>query len=107
MLDLTVENPISLAEVCRIVPPGHSGRRTHLSTVLRWVLTGARSPSGELVQLEALRIGGRWMSTREALQRFAERLTPTINRSSVETRTVSRRQRESERAGQELEALGI
>jgi hypothetical protein len=97
MLDLTAESPIPLADAAKLVPPARSGKRTHLSTLLRWVLTGAKAPDGQLVKLEAVRLGGRWMTSRGALQRFAERLTPRLDSDpGPAPRTVARRRRESE-----------
>lgn len=108
MFDVTVERLISLAEACRLIPAARQGKKTHLSTFLRWILEGARSQSGETVCLEAVRIGGRWMTSREALQRFAERLTlPATVAPPVPPRTPNQRQRASERAAQELEKIGI
>jgi hypothetical protein len=109
VLDLTTEKALPLAEACRIVPPARSGKKTHLSTVLRWILKGAKSPTGEMVKLEALRIGSRWVTSREALQRFAERLTPSPNGQSAPhpPRTPTQRQRAADRAAQELDRLGI
>jgi hypothetical protein len=108
VLDLTIETPLPLADACRLVPPARRGKRTHLSTLLRWILTGAKSPTGELVKLEALRLGNRWVTTRGALQRFAEALTPhTDGQAPIPPRTPTARRRASERAGKELEALGI
>jgi hypothetical protein len=111
MLDLAAEQPIALKDACRLVPPARNGHRTHLSTLLRWILTGARSPAGGRVRLEAVRIGSRWMTSREALQRFAEALTPRLDAGSVSTtpalRTPTERRRASERAARELEQLGV
>jgi hypothetical protein len=70
MINLLTERVITLVEAARLVPPGRGGRPTHLSTLLRWIHPGVRG-----VQLEAARLGGRWVTSREALQRFAERLT--------------------------------
>jgi hypothetical protein len=70
MIDLLRENSISLTEAAGLVPPGRRGRPTHLSTLLRWIKPGVRG-----VRLEAVRLGGRWVTSREALQRFADRLT--------------------------------
>jgi hypothetical protein len=76
MLDLTAEKPLPLAAAAAVLPPGRNGRKCHLSTVLRWITDGVKAPDGSLVRLEALRLGSRWVTSREALQRFAERLTP-------------------------------
>jgi hypothetical protein len=108
MLDLTNETPLPLAVAARLVPPARGGKRTHLSTILRWILEGTRGPSGETVRLEAVRLGSRWMTSREALQRFADRLTPRLDGDPAPApRTSGRRQRASERAAAELTALGI
>jgi hypothetical protein len=109
VIDLATESPIPLAAAAKLVPPARSGKRTHLSTILRWILTGAKAPDGQRVRLEAIRLGGRWMTTREALQRFTERLTPRLDGGAAPSapRTESRRRRASERAAEELKRLGM
>jgi hypothetical protein len=108
MIDLTVESVLSLEQAADILPPGRGGARPTLSCILRWILKGAKSPSGERVRLEGIRVGGRWITSREALQRFAERLTPQLDGSQTPTpRSSSRRQQASERAARELEKMGI
>ena len=108
MIDLTCESVLSLTQATQLLPPGRGGARPTLSCILRWILKGARSPSGELVRLEALRIGGRWVTSREALQRFAEALTPQLNgHAAPPPRSTAKRRRASERAAKELERLGI
>jgi hypothetical protein len=108
MIDLSTESPISLNEAARSVPPSRSAKRTHLSTILRWILKGAKAPSGEIVKLEALRLGGKWITTREALQRFAEALTPDLQAEPPQSpRSSTARQSASQRAAQELDRIGI
>jgi hypothetical protein len=108
MIDLTTEAPIPLAAAVKLVPPARTGKRTHLSTLLRWILTGAKAPDGSLVKLEAIRLGNRWMTSKPALQRFAERLTPRPDSPApASVRSPSRRQRAGERAAEELERLGM
>jgi hypothetical protein len=108
MLDLTTETPLSLAAATGLIPPGRGGERTHLSTLLRWILHGSKGPDGETVRLEAVRLGSRWVTSREAIQRFSERLTPHLDRDRAEApRTPGRRQRAADRAGRELDVLGI
>ena len=108
MIDLTCESVTSLSQAADLLPPGRGGARPTLSCILRWILKGARSPSGELVHLEALRIGGRWVTSREALQRFAESLTPPLDGNSAQIhRSPTARRRASEKAAKELERLGI
>jgi hypothetical protein len=102
MFNLTQENPIFLEEAAGLV-------RTHFSTVFRWIFKGAKAPNGERIRLEACKLGSRWCTSREALNRFAERLTPRLEdgppMSSVRTET--QRTRASEKAAKQLEAAGI
>ena len=108
MLDLNVEQPISLAAAAVLVPPARSGKRTAFQTILRWVTCGAKGPGGVRVRLEAIRLGGRWMTSHASLQRFAERLTPRLDTVSGETpRTPTRRAQAAGRAGKELDQIGI
>jgi hypothetical protein len=107
-IDLTTETTVSLSQAARLLPPGRRGRPVTLSCLLRWVLDGVKTPSGELVRLEALRLGGRWVTSREALQRFAEALTPRLAGDRPRTpRTPTTRQRAAESAARELDRLGI
>ena len=107
MIDLSKETPLSLTQAARLLPPGRGDRPVTLSCLLRWILRGARAPSGQLVRLEAVRIGGRWVTSREALQRFAEALTPSFENASPAPRPPSSRQRASERAAKQLQKMGI
>jgi hypothetical protein len=109
MIDVTTETMLSLAQAARILPPGRKGRPTSLSCVLRWILTGIRLPSGGVVRLEAVRLGGRWLTSREALQRFATALTPRLEGAAdpPAPRPPAARQRASEKAAAELERAGI
>jgi hypothetical protein len=58
MFDVTSEQTISLAAAAKLVPPARTGKRTHLSTILRWILVGAKAPDGTRVRLEAVRLVG-------------------------------------------------
>jgi hypothetical protein len=108
VLDLSAETPLPLTAAAKMVPPARSGKRTHLSTLLRWIIRGVKNPNGEIVRLEAVRLGGRWVTSQDALQRFAERLTPRIEGAPAAVpRTPERRRRASERAAAELERQGI
>jgi hypothetical protein len=108
MIDLTSERLIPLAEAAKMVPPARRGKKTHLSTLLRWVLKGAKAPDGTLVKLEALRVGGRWMTSREAIQRFALALTPRLDGGARPApRTPAQRRRDDERAAKELGRAGL
>jgi hypothetical protein len=106
MIDLKSEQLLSLAEAAQRLPRGRGGRPTHFSTILRWILTGVRGPADEKVKLEAIRLGDRWLTSAEALQRFAEALTPK-SEAPPTLRSPARRERAAARAGAALEAAGI
>ena len=106
MVDLANESLMSLTQAATILPAGRQGRKVHFSTILRWVLRGVKTPAGP-VQLEAIRLGGRWLTSREALQRFAERQTPDVSRPEPRFRTSTARQRHLERVEKELTKYGI
>jgi hypothetical protein len=104
MINLETERILSLAEAARMRPLGRDGRPTHPGTVRRWIKDGVRS-----VKLEGIRVGGSLFTSLEALQRFAERLTATEDKSSsthVHTSPASPR-RASERAERMLDRLGF
>ena len=73
------------------------------------ILDGVTAPSGEKVRLEGVRLGNRWITSKEALQRFAEQLTPAIGDTPTPAvpRTPTQRQRAAERAGEALDRIGI
>jgi hypothetical protein len=103
MIDLSAETVIPLGDVSL---PGRAGKRIHFSTVWRWVTYGVRGPDGSRVRLDALRVGGKWVTSEVAIQRFAEALTPRPN-DAPPIPTVGQQQRAAEAAGRKLEALGI
>lgn len=102
MIDTASEKTIWLTELPSILPTGGDGMKIHFSTVLRWVLHGTRG-----VRLEAQRIGGRWLTSHEAVQRFMDRLTPNLDNPPATPRSAAARQRATDRAARQLEAIGI
>jgi hypothetical protein len=107
MIDLSTETVFSLREAAKVLPPARRGRPVSFQCVLRWVLDGTRAADGQLIKLEALRLGARWVTSRQALQRFAEALTPQASGNQVPTRTPRQRRKAAEKAERELEQLGI
>ncbi len=67
-------SPAAAAKASRV--PGHRGG-PHLngSTIFRHIVKGVRAANGEVIRLEAVRVGHRWLTSLEAIARFAERLT--------------------------------
>jgi len=77
MLDLTTERLMPLAEAARLVPPGRGGKKTHSATLVAWIRRGTRTADGRRVHLDALLMGGKWLTSVEALQRYAAAITPS------------------------------
>ncbi len=107
---LTKEQPVPLSKVPQLFPA--LGRKGNLSfsTVYRWVTKGLKVPSGKRVRLEASRLGGGWVTTMEAIDRFVDRLTSaheTSDQGVCPPELISRRERRAERAGEQLTAKGI
>jgi hypothetical protein len=90
--------------------PSHRGERSCLdpSTIWRWMTKGVRVPDGRQVRLEAARIGGRVLTTKPALRRFAEAQSGQPAADPEQTpRTPSQRQRAADLASQQLETMGV
>ena len=106
MIDIHSEPLLPLSEAASLVPAACRGKKTHLSTVLRWILDGVRGPDGTRVRLEGVRLGRRWMTTRTSLQRFAERLTPDIGAAPRPPSSATQHCKEKDLAA-ELDRLGL
>ncbi|WP_165252931.1 DUF1580 domain-containing protein [Paludisphaera soli] len=63
------EAPLTVAQAAKLYPRG-----THVSTVIRHITKGVRTPGG-VVRLEASRMGGRWTTTAAAVERFRSACT--------------------------------
>lgn len=97
MIDIHTEQLLTLKSAARSIPGRDGDRPINISTIWRWVL--AR-------KLESIRIGGIRYTSRQAIQRFVERLNPEQTTAPA-IRTATQRRRASEKAARELEAAGI
>ena len=100
MIDVASEAVLSLSQAAAELPRRRRGRKTHVSTLYRWTVSGCRG-----VVLESIQIGATRATSREALQRFFERLSDTGEPS--ERRTLAARLRASEAAERELKRRGV
>jgi Protein of unknown function (DUF1580) len=109
LIDTTVESPIPLTQAAAELPRRRRGRKTHVSTLYRWATSGCRG-----VVLESIQVGGTRCTSREALQRFFERLSGPDPTGPVGgqtgpvpvRRSAARRQRQSAEAGRKLAEMG-
>jgi hypothetical protein len=81
---------------------GRNGRPPHISFLVRAIKHGINGH-----KLEALRVGSRWLTSVEALQRWAERQTPGTASAAGGPTPSPRRQEVAERADRELDRLGL
>jgi len=98
-IDAHTEQVISLADATHFLPKRRSGKRTNVATIYRWTKRGCRG-----IVLESIQVGGTRCSSREALQRFYDRLSEPLMPVSSPSVDQNRRQTEAE---QELDAEGI
>jgi hypothetical protein len=99
---------LSLPQAARLLPSYRAGKPVNSATIWRWITSGIRLPDGTHLRLEACRLSGRWLTSRQALQRFIEGQTPA--RGAVQPAfagTPGRRRKAAERAGAELTKAGI
>ena len=107
MLDISTEQLIALKEVAKRIP-GRGGRPTNFATIWRWIMKGSIAPGGKRVRLRAARIGGKWVTSVEAVQEFLQALTPRFGEEPPNLpRSAAKRQAADERAARELEETGI
>jgi hypothetical protein len=92
-----------MARATRWVPPDtrRGGRPAHVSNLYRWALDGLRG-----VKLETIRVGGTLCTSREALERFFDRLDEAARTNAGRGEISDRRKREMEEASRKAkEAL--
>ena len=106
MIDVTSENLIRIADVPRHLPPRPDGRRTHISTVYRWITRGV---GRRHTVLESVTLGGTTYTSQQALHRFADRLTGQRSQPPTPPRRTTRsRQAQARRAAAEVTSeLGL
>jgi len=80
----------------------HIPGQPHISTLHRWRSHGIRG-----TKLETYLVGGRRFTTREALQRFFDRVAASAAGAALQAVTVRRRLRQRDAAAERLRARGI
>ncbi len=102
---LLSEQIVTFSEAAKALPK-LNGKRPHPSTLWRWARKGCRG-----VKLEVRRLGGRFVTSMEALERFSKELgeVELPDRPAPPPKLPTNRQRlkSIERAKKNLEAVGI
>ena len=95
------ESVLSLTEAAKLLPRRRRGRKVHVSCIFRWAQAGLKSASGMVVRLETVRVGGTKCTSKEALQRFFDRLQdpspPEVSPAYPTLRVRNARERQIER----------
>lgn len=89
-VNLACEELLTLNEAAKVLPRLRRGRGVHVNTLYRWISRGRAG-----VRLEAIKVGRTWLTSREALQRFGDRLTaqfvePVVVREAPEAEQAER-----------------
>jgi hypothetical protein len=109
LTEIIAGDALGLGAAAKLLPAHRGAGRASPSTLWRWIVSGAKASDGAVVKLEAARVGGRWLTSREALARFAARLTPASPDTSSpapKPRAPAARHKSSEAAAKKLEAMG-
>jgi hypothetical protein len=105
MIDLLNETPITLLRATALPQLRRNGRKPHLASLHRWCSRGCRG-----IPLESIVVGGARCVTSESVDRWIDALTRQANGQTpheyIHQRTPLRRQRDSQRASEELAAAG-
>jgi len=76
------EGLVPLTDLPSHLPPGRRGKSLHRAVPWRWARIGVKAPDGEIVHLESVRVGRRWMTSLKAVARFIARTTPGVRVAS-------------------------
>lgn len=102
MIDITRETLLPLAEAAATLPPMRGGKRPCYSTIWRWATCGIKG-----MRLETIKVGSVSCTSREAMQRFFDRLTGPQAGVPQVVRKPPRRQPPAYDVEEELRKLGF
>lgn len=77
-IDLQKDTLLSFADAARLLPATERGTKLHTATIWRWATKG-RVIGGRRIKLENLVVGGRRVTSTEALNRFAMQVTEAVD----------------------------
>jgi hypothetical protein len=103
-LALLEHEGLTLTEAAKLIPGRRAGKRVSVESVWRWCMKGLCNET----RLRSVLVGGQRLTTRTWLREFIEARTAEGEPEGQvvpRIRTPTQRQRDSERAREELEAL--
>ena len=83
-INIRTETVVSYLDVVSNILPSRDGRRVHVGTLHRWRTRGLRG-----VRLHSVKLGGRWHTSVQALQRFFDSLTDEDRMTPTDSGTTS------------------
>ena len=109
-LQILDEQRLELPEAAKLL--GTEKRPASPAKMSRAISRGVKAETGERIKLEAVRTGGCWITSVEAVRRFVERLTRAAAGETGQAEATphapsQRRRHELARAEAEAEALGL
>ena len=102
VVDTLSETLVTLTEACKFLPKRRKGKRPHPATIFSWASIGIRG-----IRLETIQCGGTKCTSREALQRFFDRLTAQSAGEPAPQPLPRARAADVRRAEKVLDAAGI
>jgi hypothetical protein len=108
---ILAEGGAGVTELAKAIGKFRSGRPTSPATIVRWITAGIQLPDRRTVRLEAVRLGGRWLSSRQRLIEFLlkQQQGEVVSLKALAAKPVrspSSRKRAATDAGRQLEAVG-
>lgn len=100
------EELLSVADAAKKFRSSRAEGTISPSTVVRWIKTGVKTPTGR-VKLEGLKVGGGHFTTLAALDRFAQATSAPAPEPVRTARTPARRKRIRNRVHDELVRRGL
>ena len=84
-IDFSQEEILTFSEAAKRLPRRRAGKKTHVATLYRWASRGLKG-----IALETIHVGGTSCTSREALQRFFERLHTAMRTPRLDEHRPSR-----------------
>lgn len=102
---LLAETVLTLTQAAGRLPGAKGCRHPNPTTLLRWVIRGAKARDGRRVRLDAVKLPGGWRTSAEALGRFLAAIGP--EEPAPARPSPAARRKAGEAAGRRLEAMGL
>lgn len=101
---------LTMGQAAKLIPAHRGDGTATPSSIWRWATQGAKAGDGRLVKLEVAQFGGRHLTSKAAIARFAAALSSTsadtTRTSTPKKRTAAQRKAAAAESHKRLEAAG-